>query len=290
MAQKNQRGGARKRNMGIAVIAWLVLALVIFVFFMIERKTIVGNLQDFFGKVFASRTVEQPSLGHGEFEIPPEIEINNSENMTAPITITQAQIPSSNGTQNIGRTGEGEMVASGNAAAENSAQQTTPQIDTQGVPDVSTTVPGTSEPIATQTSRTELCFVVIDGDGSVSRKLVMRDLPRSSAPLTAALNALLAGPTPAERNANCTSLIPSGTRLLGASVRDGVAYLNFSDEFEINTVGVEGYTAQMMQIVFTATNFSTVNSVQFLINGERKEYLGSEGLWIGSPLNRASFR
>lgn len=287
MAKKDQRRGARKKNIGIAVIAWFVLALVIFVFFMIERKTIVGNLQDFFGKAFPSNSIEQSTSGQGEFEVPPEIEINTPENVTAPITITQSQTPSSSGIQNYP---ENNSQAGGNSAGEKYAQQTTPQIDTQGVPDASTTVPGTSEPIATQTSRTELCFVVIDGDGSVSRKLVMRDLPRSSAPLTAALNALLAGPTPAERNANCTSLIPSGTRLLGASVRDGVAYLNFSDEFEINTVGVEGYTAQMMQIVFTATNFSTVNSVQFLINGERKEYLGSEGLWIGSPLNRASFR
>ena len=44
-----------------------------------------------------------------------------------------------------------------------------------------------------------------------------------------------------------------------------------------------------MQIVYTATEFSTVKSVQFLIDGQKKEYLGSEGVWIGSPLSRTSF-
>ena len=43
-----------------------------------------------------------------------------------------------------------------------------------------------------------------------------------------------------------------------------------------------------MQIVYTATEYSTVNSVQILIDGQKKEYL-SEGVWIGSPLSRSSF-
>ena len=76
---------------------------------------------------------------------------------------------------------------------------------------------------------------------------------------------------------------------MGARVSDGVAYLDFNDAFEINTNGIEGYSSQLMQLVYTATSFSTVNSVQFLIEGQKKEYLGSEGQWIGSPLSRTSF-
>ena len=85
------------------------------------------------------------------------------------------------------------------------------------------------------------------------------------------------------------NLIPPGTKLLSAKVSGGVAYLNFNEAFEINTYGVEGYIHQLEQIVFTATAFSTVNSVQFLIEGEKRDYLGSEGQWIGSPLSRSSF-
>ena len=85
------------------------------------------------------------------------------------------------------------------------------------------------------------------------------------------------------------NLIPSGTRLIGASVKNGVATLNFNENFEFNSYGIEGCMAQLMQIVYTAREFSTVKSVQFLVEGEKKDYLGTEGQWIGSPLSRASF-
>ena len=87
----------------------------------------------------------------------------------------------------------------------------------------------------------------------------------------------------------CVGFIPKGTKLLSAGVTDGVAYLNFNDAFEFNEEGGEGSRFQMMQVVYTATAFSTVNSVQILIEGKKQEYLGSEGFWIGSPLSRSSF-
>ena len=146
------------------------------------------------------------------------------------------------------------------------------------------------KPVQSAYTELQLCFVEIDADGSINRKLIKRQVAKNDSPLTTAIKAVLAGPDttkPEERD--CISLIPNGTRLLGARVSDGVAYLDFSDAFEINTNGIEGYTAQLMQIVYTATTFSTVNSVQFLIEGQKKEYLGSEGQWIGSPLSRTSF-
>ena len=65
--------------------------------------------------------------------------------------------------------------------------------------------------------------------------------------------------------------------------------LNFSGEFEFNQYGIEGTRGQLQQIVFTATAFPTVESVQFLVDGEKRDYLGSEGVWIGSPLSRNNF-
>ena len=135
-----------------------------------------------------------------------------------------------------------------------------------------------------------LCFIEIDGDGSINRKLVKRSVPKTDSPLTTAIKAVLAGPdTTKSEERTCISLVPEGTRLLGARVSGGVAYLDFNDAFEFNTNGVEGYNSQLMQLVYTATSFSTVNSVQFLIEGQKKDYLGSEGQWIGSPLSRTSF-
>ena len=142
---------------------------------------------------------------------------------------------------------------------------------------------------APTTRNAKLYFVVIEGDGAVSRKAVTRPVAKSDLPLSANIKLLLAGPNQAERGKGCMSLIPEGTRLLSASVAGGIAMLNFSEEFEYNRVGVEGYLGQLMQIVFTATEFSTVSGVQILIDGQKKEYLGSEGVWIGSPLSRSSF-
>ena len=117
-----------------------------------------------------------------------------------------------------------------------------------------------------------------------------RSVDKTNSPLTTAITTLLAGPNLAEREKDYMSLIPEGSRLLSASVKNKIATLNFSEEFEFNPYGVEGYIGQLMQIVYTATSFSTVESVQFLVEGVRKDYIGSEGVWIGSPLSPASFK
>jgi spore germination protein GerM len=100
-----------------------------------------------------------------------------------------------------------------------------------------------------------------------------------------ALTALLQGPTTEEQRRGLVSLIPAGSRILSATVRGNTAYISFSEEFQYNTYGVEGYAAQLKQVVWTATEFSTVQDVQILIEGRRVDYLG-EGIWIGSPLSR----
>ncbi len=101
---------------------------------------------------------------------------------------------------------------------------------------------------------------------------------------------LLKGPdTTKSAEKNCITVIPKGTKLLSAKVQNGVAYLNFNDALEINEFGVEGKIHSLEQIVYTATEFSTVNSVQILIEWQKKEYLGEEGQWIGSPLSKNNF-
>ncbi len=139
------------------------------------------------------------------------------------------------------------------------------------------------------TRKTTLFFVTIDADGSVIRREVIREIPVTDSPLSEALAALFKGTSSAEAGKGFRSLIPQGTRLLSAVVKDGNATLNVSEEFQFNQFGIEGYLGQLSQIVFTATAFPTVKSVQFLIDGQRKEYLGAEGVWIGTPLTRDKF-
>ncbi len=153
------------------------------------------------------------------------------------------------------------------------------------------TPPATTAPVEAmaRTRIVSLYFVRVDGDGTISRQEVKRTIDASDSPLTDALGALLRGPSADELGRNLITLIPSGTRLLSAQVRGSTAYLDFNEAFMINRYGIEGYAGQLKQIVYTATSFSTVKDVQFLIDGERREFLGGEGVYIGRPLSRSSF-
>jgi len=137
--------------------------------------------------------------------------------------------------------------------------------------------------------KTVIYWVRVDADGKLIPKSVTRLLPKSDAPMSDALQTLFAAPTVDELKQGVRTLIPPDTKLRSAWVKDGVAFINVSEEFQFNQYGIDGALAQLLQVVFTATEFSTVKSVQFLIEGQKKEYLGAEGVWIGSPLSRSSF-
>jgi spore germination protein GerM len=128
----------------------------------------------------------------------------------------------------------------------------------------------------------------VDKDGTILRVKVSRNITVSDSPLLDCLNSLLTGPTAEEARKGITSLIPANTKIRSATVRGATAYISFSEDFQYNTYGIEGYAAQLRQIVWTATEFPTVKDVQILIEGRRIDYLG-EGIWIGSPVSRDMF-
>ena len=113
---------------------------------------------------------------------------------------------------------------------------------------------------------------------------VNRKIEVSASPLADCINTLLKGPTDEERNRGIRSSIPANTRLLSARMQGNVAHLNFSKEFA-NAIGRAAQAALVEQIVFTATEFNTVNSVQFLIEGKEEDFL-SEGISIRGPIGR----
>jgi spore germination protein GerM len=146
---------------------------------------------------------------------------------------------------------------------------------------------GQQEALKPETVRRDrtVYFTQVDREGTILRSKAARNIPASDSPMLDALNALLQGPTAEEQRRGLVSLIPSGTRILSATVRGSTAYISFSEEFQYNTYGVEGYAAQLKQIVWTVTEFPNVRDVQVLIEGRRVDYLG-EGIWIGSPISR----
>jgi spore germination protein GerM len=134
-----------------------------------------------------------------------------------------------------------------------------------------------------------LFFVRIDDDGVIVRQEARRLIPASDSPLLDSLTALLKGPSEDEIRKKLISLVPQNTKLLSAQVRGSTAFLNFNEAFMYNHYGIEGYAGQLKQIVYTATAFPTVQDVQILIEGEKHDYLGGEGVYIGRPLSRNSF-
>ncbi|MCE5256535.1 MAG: GerMN domain-containing protein, partial [Spirochaetaceae bacterium] len=141
----------------------------------------------------------------------------------------------------------------------------------------------------TEMRRVSLFFMKIEDDGMISSHEVKRMIPVTDSPLTDAVKALLGGPSEGEIRSKLVSLIPKGTALRGITVRGSTAIIDLSESFMYNKYGIEGYTAQLKQIVYTATSFSSVQDVQILVEGKMKDYLGGEGVYTGKPLSRNSF-
>ncbi len=145
-----------------------------------------------------------------------------------------------------------------------------------------------AEPLKTRS--VSIYFIRVSDDGRILPEPVERDVSFSDSPLTRTIESLIAGPNADALNRGLLNLIPEGTSLISARIENGVAYLNFNEQFRFNPIGMEGFLAQLQQVVYTATSFSSIRSVQILIDGEILEYLGGEGVYIGSPLTRETFR
>ena len=135
----------------------------------------------------------------------------------------------------------------------------------------------------------DVYFASVNDNGVVTREKCVRRVERSLSPMVDSLKALLKGPTKEEAKRGIRSFIPADTHILSASIKEGTAIINLSEDFQFNRYGIEGYNIQLQQIVFTVCSFPTVKSVQFLIEGQKRDFIGSEGVWIGSPLTINSF-
>jgi hypothetical protein len=123
--------------------------------------------------------------------------------------------------------------------------------------------------------------------GSSGLVPVLREVPATKAVATAAMAALIDGPTETESGA-MTSAVPAGTRLLGLSINDGVATVDLSSEFESGG-GSASAMIRLGQVVFTLTQFPTVRSVVFQIEGRTVTVFGSEGIVLDGPVARADY-
>jgi germination protein M len=104
----------------------------------------------------------------------------------------------------------------------------------------------------------------------------------------AAMDSLLSGPSEEEQSAGLTSAIPTGTKLLGLEVENGVATVDLSPNYETGG-GSFSMRMRLAQVVYTLTQFPTVSGVLFEMDGRPVTTFSSEGIVLDDPLKRADF-
>ena len=103
-----------------------------------------------------------------------------------------------------------------------------------------------------------------------------------------AVQAVLDGPTPAEQDLGFSSAVPAGPTLLGIVIEGGIATVDLSEEFTSGG-GSVSMMGRVAQVVFTLTQFPTVDAVSFSVGGTPLTALGGEGLMLEEPQTRADW-
>jgi len=127
---------------------------------------------------------------------------------------------------------------------------------------------------------------------------VLRTLPASPRTATAAMKALLAGPSAKERAAfpHIGTLIPAGSTLLGIEISRGLATVDLSGKFaslspdDMWDGGAFSLRGRLAQVVYTLTQFTTVDRVNFKLEGKPVRVFASDEVVLDKPASRATYR
>jgi hypothetical protein len=136
---------------------------------------------------------------------------------------------------------------------------------------------------------------------------VLRTVPETAATATAAMKALLAGPSAKERAAQprILTVIPSGSRLLEIDVSRGLATVDLSAEFATFSpddswdLGMFELRGRLAQVTYTLTQFRTIDRVSFKLEGKPVTQLfgmpdpedgSSTAVVLDKPVTRATYR
>jgi sporulation and spore germination protein/immunoglobulin-like protein involved in spore germination len=133
-------------------------------------------------------------------------------------------------------------------------------------------------------------FILAGPQGSSGIVPVLREIAATKGVATAAMTALLAGPNAREQaaTAKISTTIPAGTQLLGLSITNGVATVDLSREFESGG-GSASVLGRLGQVVYTLTQFPSVKSVLFEVEGREVHAFGGEGAVLDGPVGRSDY-
>jgi hypothetical protein len=171
-----------------------------------------------------------------------------------------------------------------------SDEPSTDPTDPSGEPTASVDPGASPSPSAAPTGTTIVrAYLWLGGQpGSAGLVAVLREVPGTKSVATAAVNALLEGPTTGETGRQISSAVPDGSRLLGLKIEGGVATVDLSSEFESGGGSADVLT-RLGQIVYTLTQFPSVKFVVIQIEGETRTVFSGEGVVIDKPLTRADY-
>lgn len=149
--------------------------------------------------------------------------------------------------------------------------------------------PTTADPGATTSTTQPLRFVEVyfvqDGAHITA---VTRTVPGTPDVAANALRELIAGPTAAEEAAGLSSAVPPETLLLGVDIDQGLATVDLSKEFEMGG-GSFNMLSRLAQVVYTLTQFPTVDGVSFRLDGQPVTVFSVEGIVLDGPVDRADY-
>lgn len=147
--------------------------------------------------------------------------------------------------------------------------------------------PSPTTPVETMVVR---AYYVLNGPVGITGLVpTLRVVPKTAGVARAAMEALLDSGKILDKYPQISTTIPSGTKLLGISIKNSVATVDLSREFESGGGSASAFN-RLGQVVYTLTQFSTVRSVLFQVEGETVTTFGSEGIVLEGPQARTDFR
>jgi predicted small lipoprotein YifL len=161
---------------------------------------------------------------------------------------------------------------------------------TASIPDTDPTVPPTTEtpPDRDPDGPTDGQFVevfFITPDLKARPVIRVVELPSVA---TNAIRELLAGPRAQDGPPELTTAIPEDTLLLGLTIDDGLATIDLSREFESGG-GTTSILSRLAQVVYTLTQFPTVDQVRFHLDGRPVDVFSGEGVILEDPVDRSDY-
>jgi germination protein M len=138
-------------------------------------------------------------------------------------------------------------------------------------------------------------YFVAPGGGTLGRAdpflvFVQREIPSTPGIALATLRELVDGPSSADEALidGIATSVPGETLVLGVNISDGLATVDLSREFESGG-GSFSMFSRLAQVIYTVTQFPTVDEVEFQLDGQPVRVFSGEGITIDEPGSRADF-